>query len=346
MILSIRICLHTTELISITGCTTSLLPWNQAIHDQLISPWQTFQDQAMSWLWDFIGSAHTITTWSTMIFYITSCQIRYVKWSNSNTNAVLAICTWHSPPPLQQHKEKKACCLEQQEKMLVTATWICNHGHKLWTSHTFRKIRVKNCSSKAHLLLALLWETKAAEYMFELCDAERCQLVLQKPHLNNMMNSSWDRVCRMVQIQGSPDKIQLKLLNLQTSLQKQKSSCIHAASFPTHEGRSFFFNNRHTHKATLLQVGPCITHLKPEAISWHSQILRDLRRGLGEGGQRFTWQRVASSSIAVVQELLQWSRLLLRLEFNCFFFITQTLALHIDLSPQLLPSVCASVCLP
>lgn len=38
----------------------------------------------------------------------------------------------------------------------------------------------------------------------------------------------------------------------------------------------------------LLQFGPCITHLKPEAISWHSQILRDLRRGLGEGGQTFT----------------------------------------------------------
>jgi hypothetical protein len=86
--------------------------------------------------------------------------------------------------------------------------------------------------------------------MFELCDAERCQLVLQKPHLNNMMNSSWDRVCRTVQIRGSPDKIQLKLLNLQTSLEKQKRSCMHAASFPTHEGRSFFLNNRHTHKAS------------------------------------------------------------------------------------------------
>ncbi len=147
-------------------------------------------------------------------------------------------------------KKRRLVALSNKKKMLVTATWICNHGHKLWTSHTFRKIRVKNCSSKAHLLLALLWETKAAEYMFELCDAERCQLVLQKPHLNNMMNSSWDRVCRTVQIRGSPDKIQLKLLNLQTSLEKQKRSCMHAASFPTHEGRSFFLNNRHTHKAS------------------------------------------------------------------------------------------------
>jgi hypothetical protein len=151
-----------------------------------------------------------------MIFYITSCQIRYVKWSNSNTNVVLTICTWHSPP-LQQHKEKQACCLKQQETNVFDSN-LNNHGHKLWTSHTFRKIKVKNCSNKTHLPFALLWKTKVAEYMFELCDVERCQLVLQKPHLNNMMNSSWNKVCKMVQIWGSPDKIQLKLLNLQIFL--------------------------------------------------------------------------------------------------------------------------------